>query len=218
MLNTIQHGDNKELIRDIPDHSVHLLITDPPYARDVCVEACEWLAEEAPRVLTPGGSLVVLIGQVTLPVVAHALAQTLQFRWPLCMAQLAGKHAQMRLSGVEVWWKLALWFTNGKLPNERRYQMNLIRDLVEVPVSGGGVTKANHEWEQSMEWSDYYVEQMTFEGETVLDPYCGSGTFPASAAKLGRNYIGFDIDPEAAATARQRIASLQHPLLTPRSE
>ena len=215
MINTIQHGDNHQLIADIPDHSVHLIITDPPYARDVCVEACEWLAEIAPRVLTPGGSLVVLIGQVTLPVVAHALAQTLQFRWPLVMLQLEGKHAQMRLSGVEVYWKLALWFTNGKLPNERRYKMNLLRDLVEVPASGGGNIKAHHEWEQSMEWSDYYVGQMTFEGETVFDPYCGSGTFLASAARLGRNYIGFDIDPEAAATARRRIASVQHLLFRP---
>ncbi len=218
MLNTIQHGDSRQLISGVPDHSVELIITDPPYARDVCVEACEWLAEVAPRVLTPGGSLIVLIGQVTLPVVAHALAQTLQFRWPLCMLQLEGKHAQMRLSGVEVCWKLALWYTNGTLPNERRYQMNLVRDLVEVPASGGGVSKANHEWEQSMEWSDYYVEQMTFAGETVLDPYCGSGTFLASAAELGRNYVGFDIDPAAAATATQRLATVQCPPVKSASE
>jgi len=203
--NRIMCGDSRELVDGVPDGSVHLLITDPPYARDVCVDACEWLGEIGPRVLVPGGSLVVLIGQVTLPTVAHVLAERLQFRWPLCMAQLDGRHAQMRYSGVEVWWKLALWYTNGPLSNERRYRMNLVRDLVRVPASGGGNTKANHEWEQSLEWSDYYVQQLTFPDETVFDPFCGSGTFLVSAARLGRNYVGMDIDEDAVATAVRRL-------------
>jgi site-specific DNA-methyltransferase (adenine-specific) len=45
-------------------------------------------------------------------------------------------------------------------------------------------------------------------GGVVLDPCCGSGTTLAAAAGLGRSGIGFDINPEAVAIARARLAAL----------
>ena len=205
MVDGVMLGDCRELIEGVGDGSVDLIFTDPPYERGVCVESCEWLALEAPRVLKPGGSLVVLIGQVTLPDVASLLSETLQFRWPLCMLQREGRHAQMRLSGVEVYWKLGLWYTNGALDNDRRYRMDLVRDMVEVSADAGGARKGHHVWEQSREWSDYYIGALTFEDELVLDPFCGSGTFLVSARELGRRYIGFDVDEAAVETARRRL-------------
>ena len=41
--------------------------------------------------------------------------------------------------------------------------------------------------------------------DTVLDPFCGSGTTLVSAFNLDRKYIGFDINPEACAISRKRI-------------
>lgn len=44
-------------------------------------------------------------------------------------------------------------------------------------------------------------------GDVVLVPFCGSGTECVSAKKLGRNYIGFDIDPESIKIASSRLES-----------
>ena len=36
----------------------------------------------------------------------------------------------------------------------------------------------------------------SFSGDTVIDPFCGSGTTLVAALRTGRNSIGVDIDPE----------------------
>jgi modification methylase len=46
-------------------------------------------------------------------------------------------------------------------------------------------------------------------GETVLDPFFGSGTTGAVARKLGRGFIGIERDPTYAAGARARIAGIE---------
>ena len=43
------------------------------------------------------------------------------------------------------------------------------------------------------------------EGGTVLDPFLGSGTTAVVAKKLGRQYIGIELNPEYVAIARERI-------------
>ncbi len=48
----------------------------------------------------------------------------------------------------------------------------------------------------------------TYEGDTVLDPFCGSGTTCIAAKKLGRNYIGIDTDPLYIDLASSRLANL----------
>ncbi len=45
----------------------------------------------------------------------------------------------------------------------------------------------------------------TQEGDTVLDPFCGSGTTGAVAVRLGREFVGIDLDEQACEHARQRI-------------
>jgi DNA modification methylase len=39
----------------------------------------------------------------------------------------------------------------------------------------------------------------------VLDPFCGSGTACLVAKKLGRSYIGFDLNPEYVKMANNAI-------------
>ena len=206
----VLHGDARELIARVPDHSVDLIFTDPPYKHSLCVEYCRWMAEQCLRVVKPGGSLVTLIGHTTLPDVCAAFSQVPQwkFRWPLCMSQLEGRHAQMRMAGVEVLWKPALWYSNGLIPAQRRHDMNLFRDAVEMPANGAGARKREHEWQQSREWSDYYINALTFPGETVLDPFCGVGTFVLSALDIGRRAIGFDNDCSAVEATRDAIGDV----------
>jgi DNA modification methylase len=50
------------------------------------------------------------------------------------------------------------------------------------------------------------------EGGTVLDPFTGSGTVGAVALKMQRRFIGVELNPEYAAMARKRMASIPEPL------
>jgi modification methylase len=46
-------------------------------------------------------------------------------------------------------------------------------------------------------------------GDTILDPFFGTGTTGAVARRLGRHYIGLERDPTYAAIARKRIAEIE---------
>ena len=46
---------------------------------------------------------------------------------------------------------------------------------------------------------------LTDEGDTVVDPYCGSGTTLVSAAICGRELIGGDTDEKTVKMARVRV-------------
>ena len=47
------------------------------------------------------------------------------------------------------------------------------------------------------------------EGDTVLDPFIGSGTTGAVARRLSRHYIGIDLNPDYCQTARERIQKIR---------
>ncbi len=44
-------------------------------------------------------------------------------------------------------------------------------------------------------------------GDTILDPYCGSGTTGVAAVRLGRHFVGVERDPAHADVARERLAA-----------
>jgi DNA modification methylase len=60
--------------------------------------------------------------------------------------------------------------------------------------------------EQLCKW---WVAYLSEPGETVLDPFMGSGTTGIAAAKLGRRFIGIERDPEYFQIACRRIAAQQ---------
>lgn len=47
----------------------------------------------------------------------------------------------------------------------------------------------------------------------VLDPFIGSGTTAIMAKKLGRNYIGIELNPQYVKIAEARIKAVPNPLL-----
>jgi len=60
-----------------------------------------------------------------------------------------------------------------------------------------------------MEWT---LRQTTADGETILDPFMGSGTTGVAAVKLGRQFIGIEIEPRYFDIACKRIdAALREP-------
>ena len=57
-----------------------------------------------------------------------------------------------------------------------------------------------------MKWC---IEMFTQEGDTILDPFMGSGTTGVACVQTGRNFIGIEIDPTYYAIAEKRIARAQ---------
>jgi DNA modification methylase len=51
------------------------------------------------------------------------------------------------------------------------------------------------------------IRMFSFPGEWVLDPFAGSGTTNVATARLGRNSIGIEVNPEFAALASKRLES-----------
>src|SRR5262245_60505591 len=77
-------------------------------------------------------------------------------------------------------------------------------DIMPDCVSGGREKDA-HKWQQALAEAEHFVKHLCPEGGTVCDPFAGSGTSLLAAARLGRRYCGFEIDPETADRARARI-------------
>jgi site-specific DNA-methyltransferase (adenine-specific) len=49
------------------------------------------------------------------------------------------------------------------------------------------------------------IQLYTYEGDVVLDPFCGSGTTCLAAIKTGRHYVGYDNQPDYVKLADKRI-------------
>ena len=68
-----------------------------------------------------------------------------------------------------------------------------------------GASTRNHPAPFPLELATRLVRMFSFTGDTVLDPFCGSGTTMIAALKNGRNSIGVEIDREYCRMAARRL-------------
>lgn len=68
-----------------------------------------------------------------------------------------------------------------------------------------GASTRQHPAPYPEELAERLIRMFSFVGDTVLDPFLGTGTTTVAAAKWGRNSIGTEVDPEYFALARKRI-------------
>ncbi|MCX5819886.1 MAG: site-specific DNA-methyltransferase [Deltaproteobacteria bacterium] len=59
-----------------------------------------------------------------------------------------------------------------------------------------GASTKHHPAPFPLELAMRLVRMFSFSGDTVIDPFCGSGTTMVAAFRTGRNSIGIEIDPE----------------------
>lgn len=85
----------------------------------------------------------------------------------------------------------------------RMYDRSIKRDVIECPVIA--VKAANH----PAIYPEFLVQELlnltSLPENVVLDPFVGSGTTAVVAKRMGRHYIGFEINPEYCAHARKRL-------------
>ena len=80
--------------------------------------------------------------------------------------------------------------------------------------------RENHPTQKPLEIVERMIKASCPEDGIVLDPFMGSGTTAAACAKLGRKYIGFEINPEYCKIIEERIANIEKDitLFTPKEK
>ena len=209
--NKIIEGDCLEILRGLPEESVDLLLTDPPYGMSyrsyagsrpiVGDDDLSWfrpMIQEVFRVMKPA---------------THAYLFCNEYG-------LATFRAEMAAAGFKVK-RLLVWVKNqnsagdlrGDYANRTEYLLfghkgrrllNGSRDPNVLFFKRAGRQRA-HPTEKPEDLLRYLIEKSSTPAELVLDPFAGSGTTCRAAKDLGRRYLGIEIDPEYAAIAQERL-------------
>jgi site-specific DNA-methyltransferase (adenine-specific) len=205
-------------LRDLPAESLDLLITDPAYEslekhraigtttrlKHSKSSSNDWfkifpnvrfgeLFEAAYRALKPNTHFYLLCDAETM-FVAKPDAEQAGFRFwkPLVWDKRTigmGYHYRAR-------YEFILFFEKGK----RRLNDLGVPDVISVPRIRGGYPA-----EKPAEVAEVLIKQSSQPGEVVADPFMGSGSVGVAAMRLGRRFLGNDLNPEAVRIAAQRL-------------
>jgi DNA modification methylase len=91
----------------------------------------------------------------------------------------------------------------GKAPNLHHGHRHTVLRSTAIAEKNG------HPCPKPLEWMLWLVELVTLPGETVLDPFMGSGTTGVACLQTGRRFIGIERDPTYFEIARNRLASVE---------
>lgn len=205
-LNTIHTGDARELAKEIPDGSVDLIFTDPPYLKQY-LPLYEWLAQESTRLLTPDGFTLCYTGDYWLADIIPMLNAHLQYY--CAFAAINAGYGQMH------WKRRVVCRHKAILAYHRKETKPHPRCNVLSTWTGSGQDKRFHIWQQDESTARYYIDCFSSPGQLVLDPFAGSGTTMAMCKLLNRQYIGIELDQLTAQGARIRVANTQELLTAP---
>lgn len=181
---------------DIEAESVDVIITDPPYPQEF-LPLYEDLAAFAARVLKPGGSCVVMVGQSYLPEIMALMCRHLKYHWTCGYMTPGGQAVQLWDRKVNTFWKPLLWFTKGE------YAGDWIGDVCKSQANDND--KQHHHWGQSESGMFDIVERFSERNSVVLDPFLGGGTTGVVCVAARRTFIGIELDPAVASKARDRM-------------
>ncbi len=194
---TLYNGDFRDM--NIPNESVHLIFTDPPY-RDCDLDNYTDLAKHAESILVPGGSLFCIVPNAHIHELIPVLTQHgLTYHWTCAIQHSSWGTNVMWGKHISVRYKPLVWCVKGT----RRTRQN-VSDMVKSSKPA----KSLHPWEQSTVESDYYISTVTIPGETIHDPFMGSGTFGVSAVSNKRKFIGAEIEQKYYDYAVRRINAI----------
>lgn len=215
---SLARTDAIEWLRTLPDASVDLVVTDPPYEslekhraigtttrlKHSKASSNDWftifpnarfptLFSEAFRVLGKNRHFYLFCDPETA-FIAKPMAEQAGFKFwkPLVWDKKRigmGYHYRSR-------YELILFFEKGK----RKLNDLGVADIIECPRIYNGYPA-----EKPVEVSEVLVRQSTVDGELVIDPFMGAGSVGVAALNLGRAFKGNDICGEAVDIARRRL-------------
>jgi hypothetical protein len=205
-LDSIITGDCRELAAAIPDESVDLIFTDPPYPREF-LPLYGWLAETAARVLKPNGFLLTYCGNMYKDQVVASLSAHMAYFWD---------YQTVDAPACIVWPRRTIAKCKSVLAYRKQGSNALPGTNIIGLWVGTGSDKRFHDWGQDESTARYFMDCFLPKGGgVVLEPFAGGGTTPAVCRAWGWHYLAFEIDAAQAAIARRRVANTQLPLFVP---
>lgn len=212
LVNSIIHADCVHAMRGIPTGKVDFVLTDPPYlvqyqSRDGRIldgdGKSDWLVpafREIHRTLKDDAFCVSFYGWHKLDLFMAAW-RTVGFR-PVGHF-VAVKRYGSASGFVQYTHESAYLLAKGR-PEKPRV---IIRDSLPWNYTGNRL----HPTQKPEETLEPLVRSFTEPGDLILDPFCGSGTTPAVAKRLGRRWIGIESNTEYAGIAAERLARVASP-------
>ena len=95
------------------------------------------------------------------------------------------------------------WEVSNDLIYRRGKQMRSVWSIPTTPKREK--VFGNHPTQKPLELMKRLIALCSLEGDTVLDPFCGSGTTGVACVSLGRNFLGIDLDQSFLDLATKRI-------------
>jgi len=206
-LNKIICGDSLKIMKDIPDKSIDLILTDPPYGIKLDTDYTKKGKTKTKYDKIEGDdkdidfSDLFRIGKVVVIFGANnfywKLPQFKEFGWIVW-------DKRNELSDKAFGSPFEIAFINKK--NFYRFYRILHGGFINADKG-----ERFHPTQKPVRLFSKIITDLTKEGDTILDPFLGSGTTAVACQNLKRNFIGIEISKEYCAIAEERLR--QKPLL-----
>lgn len=215
----LMHGDCLERMKEIPDGSVDLVLTDPPYnisrknsfttmgragidfgGWDKGADLFSYI-NECFRVLGKDGSFVVFNDWKNLGDISR-YAESLGFIVKdMIRLEKSNPMPRNRDRRYITDYECAVWFTMPK----SKWTFNRQDERYQRPRFTCSIDKGLHPTQKSL----YLMEQLVLihsnEDNVILDPFMGSGTTGVACVNTGRKFIGIEMDTEYFITSCGRV-------------
>lgn len=208
-INKIHCIDAKEGIKEIEDGSIGLVITDPPYGiekegirdtRELWGYTLEYF-----RILRDNTWLCTYVSiQNSYEVMKLMELQGFKYEWQH-ITYINNRMGRGRLGFNR--YLLCLIFRKG---NPKIYDK--IADVYECSTSSKQRQQNIHPTPKKVKGVKNIIKCLSREDDLVFDPFMGSGTTAIACIELGRNYLGFEIEPKYIEFARKRIENVPQKL------
>ena len=211
--NYIKQGDCLELMQELPDESIDLIVTDPPYGIDLNIQrktskfknttvkndnTLEWLpnlVNNFKRIMKPNSVIYLFCNWQNYDVFKKEFEKYFELKNLIVWDK--------QWFGMGYNWRpnheFIMVLTNGKFKTNSNNNENILRYRRIHP------TKMYHSCEKPIALLEKLIEESSNEGDTVLDSFIGSGTTPIAAINTNRKYIGYELDEKYFNIAQQRI-------------
>jgi len=213
----LMKGDCLERMKEIPDGSVDLILTDPPYGTTVCkwdsVIPLEPMWVELKRIIKPNGAIVLFGVEPFSSVLRMSNIKQYKYDWYLnknwVTGHLNAKKQPMRKIEIAHVFHSKIYYPQGLKP----YNKVKNRGVSSKTNNPAGVVnfqeytnfpnnlidfvrdKENlHPTQKPVALMEYLIKTYTNEGETVLDFTMGSGSTGVAAKGCSRKFIGIERD------------------------
>ena len=218
----LRHGDCIELMKYIPNDSIDLIATDPPYniARknnfrtmgrsgidfgewDKGFDQFGWL-EHIPRILSKDGSVVIFndwknIGEIAKHCESLGLVIKDMLRWEKTNPMPRNRERRYITD-----FECAIWLTN----KNAKWQFHRLNKSYQRPVFRHSVVSGAekiHPTQKPVKLMEEIIMIHSSPDAVVLDPFMGSGSTGVACVNTGRNFIGMELDDWYFGVAENRI-------------